>query len=141
MLLKKNIVYITKGFPASGKTTWARKFISDSNGKCKRVNKDDLRNMLDNDIYNQENELFICKIRDNIILDALKNNFDVIVDDTNVNPKHIEDIKILVGDLAEIIIKDFTYIPIKELYIRDSRRKKKVGKSVIRKMFEKYSSN
>lgn len=40
-------VYITKGLPASGKTTWAKEKTTSFPNSYKRVNKDDLREMLD----------------------------------------------------------------------------------------------
>ena len=36
-------VYITKGLPASGKTTWAKELVASAPNSYKRVNKDDLR--------------------------------------------------------------------------------------------------
>jgi len=41
-------VTILKGLPGSGKTTWAKEQIAKSPGNYKRINKDDLREMLDN---------------------------------------------------------------------------------------------
>jgi len=38
-------VIILKGLPASGKTTWAKKFVQENGGLYKRISKDDLRAM------------------------------------------------------------------------------------------------
>ena len=44
---EKNKVILTVGLPASGKSTWAKEQVSQNPGQYKRVNKDDLRAMLD----------------------------------------------------------------------------------------------
>ena len=46
---------MTKGLPASGKSTWAKQYLDDNPG-TKRVNKDDLRAMLDNGKWSKRNE-------------------------------------------------------------------------------------
>ncbi|MYV92394.1 AAA family ATPase, partial [Streptomyces sp. SID1034] len=40
-------VHVMTGLPASGKTTAARKLVAESEGRCRRVNLDDLRGMFD----------------------------------------------------------------------------------------------
>ena len=41
-------VTLTKGLPGSGKSTWAKQIIDENPSFFKRINKDDLRAMLDN---------------------------------------------------------------------------------------------
>ena len=40
-------LFFLRGIPASGKTTWAKDLVNRSNGRVKRVNRDDLRALLD----------------------------------------------------------------------------------------------
>ena len=47
---------MTKGLPASGKSTWAKLEVARSKGKTKRINKDDLRDMIDAGTWSKENE-------------------------------------------------------------------------------------
>ena len=77
-------VYLTKGLPGSGKSTWAKEMVSKNPNSYKRVNKDDLRAMLDNGKHSEDAEKFILNVRDSIILLALENGKHVIVDDTNL---------------------------------------------------------
>ncbi len=52
-----------KGLPASGKSTYARKLVADSQShkrKWKRANKDDLRAMIDDSNWSKTNEKFTC---------------------------------------------------------------------------------
>ena len=124
---------ITKGLPASGKTTWARK------QKAKRVNKDDLRAMLDNSEWSKENEKLVLNIRDLIIVECLAAGQDVIVDDTNLVPKHEAHIRELTASFKpEIVIKDFTDVPLSVCLLRDGERAKSVGEQVIRTMYNSF---
>lgn len=134
-------VIILKGLPGSGKSTWARKMVDDHPGEYKRVNKDDLRDMLDNGRQGKGNEQFILHIRDSIILTALQEGKSVIVDDTNLNPIHEKHIRDMVGDSAQIEIKVFS-TTVEECVARDKARgEKSVGEKVIRGMFNRYMRN
>jgi len=137
-------VIITKGIPASGKSTWAKEQIDKNPGMYKRVNKDDLREMLDNSNWSDSNEKFILKLRDQIIIEGLKAGKHVICDDTNLDPKHETRIREIVSeynktknDSVQVVIVNFN-ISVTEAIKRDSKRSKPVGAKVIRDMYNKY---
>lgn len=124
---------MTKGLPGSGKTTWAR-----AQGK-KRVNKDDLRDMLDKGVHSSKNEKFILDIRDFIVTVALSEGHDIIVDDTNFAPKHEKRLRELAeNNNAVFEVKDFTNVSLEECIKRDAKRDNKVGEKVIRHMYDMY---
>lgn len=133
-----------KGLPASGKSTWAKKMVDDNPGKFKRVNKDDLRAMLDNGRWSKSNEAFILAVRDTIIEGALMRGYDVIVDDTNLDPKHEEAMKAIGKKLKgvcdeEIFLEIKTFdMNVDECIARDLKRPQPVGEKVIRRMYEQY---
>lgn len=131
-------VIITKGLPGSGKSTYAKDLIRKEPGKYKRVNKDDLRAMLDDSHFSRKNEELVLSIRNSIILDSLDNGFHVIVDDTNLNPIHENRIIKLVTGIAEVEIMDFTDVSVDTCIKRDLGRAKSVGESVIRKMYNTF---
>lgn len=131
-------VIITKGLPGSGKSTWAKQYVDQFPNAVKRINKDDLRAMLDNSGHSKDMEKFVLEVRDSIILLALKNGKHVIVDDTNLAPKHEAHIRELVKGLAEVEIKDFTHVPIDVCIQRDLERQKSVGEKVIRSMYNQF---
>ena len=83
MIGKMRTIILTLGLPASGKSTWAKDQLQKYPGKYKRVNKDSLRDLLDNGSFNIENETFIEEVRDFIVQKAVVNGFDVIIDDTS----------------------------------------------------------
>jgi predicted kinase len=133
-------VIILKGLQGSGKTTWAKEQLKLFPNKYKRVNKDDLREMVDASIHSEENEKVILRIQDELILEFLKEGFSVIVDNTNLAPKHETRIKCLVKNKADVVIKDeFLYVPLEVCIERDSKRDKPVGEKVIRQTANQFS--
>lgn len=131
-------VIMMKGLPGCGKSTLAKKMIDDSPNSYKRVNKDDLRAMLDNGNHSKDMEKFILQVRDEIIIKAIENGKHVIVDDTNLAPKHEERIKQLIQGKAELSIIDMTDVPIDVCIERDLRRNRSVGEKVIRQMHRQF---
>jgi predicted kinase len=124
---------MTKGLPASGKTTWAKQ------QNAKRVNKDDLRAMIDNSKWSKDNEAQIIHVRNIIAAYHLDCGRDVIIDDTNLAPKHEEDLRNLADRLsAEFVIKDFTDVSLSTCLKRDSERANSVGEKVIRTMYNSF---
>lgn len=132
-------VFITRGLPASGKSTYAKNLATQKS--FKRINKDDLRMMLDNSVYSKTNEKFIIEVRNSLILSSLNNGFNVIVDDTNLNNIHIEQIEELVKGKAIVKIIDFTDIPLEVCIERDKERVNSVGEKVILDMYNKFLKN
>ena len=125
-----------KGLPASGKSTYAKEL---SKQGWKRVNKDDLRSMIDGGIWSKENEDIILLVRDNIINISLHRGFNVVVDDTNFSPEHEKNLRSL-SEVhgAEFKVKLFD-VPLKECIERDAKRTiGHVGKKVIIDMYNKY---
>lgn len=130
-------VIILKGLPASGKSTWAKKQIDENPGMYKRVNKDDLRLMLDNSKWSKDNEKFVLKMRDTIILEALEEGKHVIVDDTNLHEKHEVRIRQITKGKASVEVKEFNEDP--EVCIkRDLARANSVGQDVIMDMYNNF---
>lgn len=138
-----------KGLPASGKSTWAKELVNRGETKLnpayKRINKDDLRSMLDNGKWSKKNEKYILEVRDVLITDAINSGYHVIVDDTNLHPKHEINLRKLAVDFkgsygidVEFEIKDFTDVPIDVCIERDLKRANSVGEQVIRRMYNQF---
>lgn len=132
-------LYMAIGLPASGKTTWAKAKLAEHPGAYKRFNKDDLRGMIDGGKWSKENEKFILLLRDIGIVEALKAGKHVIVDDTNLAPKHQERLKQLASQNgAAFEIADFRHMPVDECVKRDQKRPNYVGEKVIRDMHAQF---
>lgn len=137
-------VIITKGLPASGKSTWAEQMVKDNPNAYKIVCKDNLREMLDNGNWGKDSEKLVLKIRDSLVIQILQAGKHVIICDTNLDPKHEQRIKQLIKEYNEqhheqvsVEIKFFD-VNIEECIKRDLKRAKPVGERVIRDMYEKY---
>lgn len=131
-----NKVYLMVGIPACGKSTFAKELMAKEPGRWKRINFDELRSSIDNGIYSPENEKIIIKTRDLLIQEALKNQFNVIVDNTHIKDKgrHFTHICSLVESLginAQVIEKPI-YCEVDEALERDAKRQAPVGEKVIR---------
>ena len=130
-------IYLTRWLPASGKTTRA-KLKQKELGNCKRVNKDDLRAMLDNSQWSKNNEKFVLQIRDMIVTEALKWWNHVIIDDTNFHEKHEDSMReIAKGHDARVEVVNFD-TPLEECIQRDLKRHNSVWEAVIRNMYNQY---
>ena len=131
-------LYMTKGLPASGKTTAAKALVATQIG-TKRVNKDDLRAMLDNGKWTEANERVILNLRDDLVKDLLDRNYHVIVDDTNLAPRHEVILKQIAKDhKARFEVLDFTHVAPEVCIERDLARPNSVGRKVILDMWERY---
>lgn len=135
----KKILFL-KGLPASGKSTWAKKKVDDFPGQYKRINKDDLRAMLDNSDHSKGRERFVLRARNMLVKECLTEGVTPIVDDTNFNPIHEEVIRQIAKEYdADVEIVDFK-TPLAECIARDRKRDNPVGEKVIRGMWLQYLS-
>jgi len=126
------------GLPASGKSTWAKDKVDKSPNSIKRVNKDELRAMLDNSYFSKGNEKFVLNIQDAIIKESLENGKHVIVDNTHLAPKHEARIRELIKGLAVLEIVDFCDVALETCLERDLKRPNSVGEKVIRDMYNQF---
>jgi predicted kinase len=127
-----------KGLPASGKSTWAKQMVADSKGMVKRVNKDDLRAMIDAGKWSKEREKEIVKARDLMIETFLDAGYDVIVDDTNFHPPYEERFRKFAEHFNIDFIVKYFEADVDECIRRDSQRDNPVGEKAIRDMYNRY---
>ncbi len=127
-----------RGLPASGKSTWAKAVVESHPNQYKRVNKDEIRDMIDNGFWSRDTEKFVLRVRDSIIAAALDNGKHVIVDDTNFAPKHEAHLKQMAkAHDAEFVVRNFE-ASVEDCIERDLKRSRSVGERVIRKMYNDY---
>ncbi len=135
--MKKLRLTILQGLPASGKSTYAKKLV-ETQPNTKRINKDDLRQMLDDRVFNKNNERFIIKVRDAIVKEALSNNYNVVVDDTNLAKYHIDRLREIAEEYNAKVDIVFINTPLEDCIQRDLQRFNSVGERVIKDMYYKY---
>ena len=133
-------ILVLRGIPASGKSTYAKQLVKDNPGMYKRINRDDLREMFDGYHLSKDNEKFAKKVRDILVMEALEAGKHVIVDDTNLSDRHINRMKQLAethrkktGHEVKVEVKEFE-VELEEAIERDKKRKRPVGKKVIKEM-------
>ena len=129
---------ITRGLPASGKTTFARKL----QPGVVRVNRDDLRRMLHGQrLFTQWAEGQVTHAQRAAVEALLRARADVIVDDTNLRGKTVREWAELAARFdATFEVHDFTDVPLEECLRRDADRPEdeQVGEEPIRRMHERY---
>lgn len=125
-------LYIMRGLPASGKSTKAEEILS--NGNTVRINKDLLRTMLHFDKFTGKNEAITCDAATLLAKHFLDSGLNVIIDDTNLNPRTYLGWKEVGNQYAKSVDTIDMYTTVSECVIRDSKREKPVGRDVIVKM-------
>lgn len=129
-------VIIMQGLPASGKSTESKKLVDKEN--YKRINKDDLRAMVDNKYHSKTNEKLILKARDSLLSLYLSSGRNVVVDDTNFEQYHIDRITEIASEYNAQVEVKFIDTPLDVCIERDKKRENGVGAHVIRSMNNKY---
>jgi predicted kinase len=147
---------ITRGLPASGKSTFAVKMLEKLPDTI-RVERDLLRDQLYNSRaysapegstpeeiaafsqYLRDREATITQIQRSMVEVALTAGKNVIVSDTNLRASYVKDWYKLAnkfGVVAEVI--DFSDVSVDECIRRDAVRDNSVGETVIRDMYKRF---
>jgi len=130
-------IILTIGLPASGKTTWALEQAKADPKGCVIVCRDDLRNSHGG--FHKDREGIITGFQRAMAESAIEAGKNVIVADTNLNPKTRNLWKAF--SLAHDISyeeKAFTDVPLEVCIKRDAKRAAPVGEKVIRDFYNKY---
>lgn len=135
--MSKAKIIMLRGLPASGKSTWAKQYIADNPQAC-RVNKDDLRAMLHGGKFSKSNERQTIRVRNAAVIAGLDMGRVVIVDDTNFNPIHEQELSKMASQLgAGFEVMDFD-VDLATAIERDLKRPASVGSEVIKRMYKQY---
>jgi predicted kinase len=126
---------LTKGLPASGKTTWAKEYIQ-KHPETANLCKDDLRLQLSG---TNKREKRIIKVRDLLTEYYFEQGYSVIWSDTNLNPIHLtRSTELAERYTAKLVIQDFTDVSLAECIRRDLIRANSVGQQAIEQMYYDY---
>jgi len=135
--MKNKKILLLVGIPASGKTTWKEKFLS-QNDNYISVSRDDFRYMLKNSGWlDPKGEKLVTELVEQTIIRAINSKYNVVVDQTNVNIKHLNPFIEFCEKLADVEFQIFD-IPYEVAVERDSKRENSVGENVIKKMYQNY---
>jgi predicted kinase len=75
-------IKILSGIPGCGKSTWSMNYVIE-NRNIMRINRDDLRHILVEDVSTDGNDHLINKVKNSIIRIAIESNRNIILDDTH----------------------------------------------------------
>jgi predicted kinase len=134
---------ITRGLPASGKTTWARAWVGDDPWRL-RVNRDDLRSMATGRAVLPGRLEDAVTVAQHAAVEALlRAGHAVVVDDTNLRLRHARAWAELAGRAdADFAVRDFTDVPVAVCVERDAARaaagEAAVGADVIRDLHARF---
>lgn len=150
--MEKKKLILTRGIQGSGKSTWARKWVEEDPEHRIRINNDDIRNML-GVYWVTSREGLVSDIKKRAAQYAMYRNYDIVVDNMNLNPKEVKFWEDLVWahnetvgnnsefkdkyDSYEIEFKDF-FIPLEECIRRDAMRSNPIGEKTIRDTWRRY---
>lgn len=130
---------ICRGLPASGKSTWAKQWVLEDPEHRVRINQDDIRLMLGK-YWVPSREKLVQEIQFDAIVEALSKEFDVVIDNTNLNKKVLDQFNRLIKTFEdyEIEYKDFFDTPLSVCIERDKNRDLQVTEKVIRSFYNNY---
>lgn len=135
-------LHITRGLPGSGKTSFALTWVAEDPAKRLRLNRDEFRTMVHDSYRGEHTESATTLAQYAAVRAGLRAGRDVIVDDTNLNPKTVKKLfKLAEQSGAGVVVHDFvlpTQTCIDRDQLRDADGERSVGSDVIAKMYGRY---
>lgn len=134
---------ILQGLPASGKSTYAKKLVNENPENTVIVNRDSIREGFGK-YWVPSRENLVTRVENKMIDIALAENYNVIIDAVNLNPKTIAKFDQYKRVNVEVIYKHFETSFWKCIF-RDWKRGlfggRKVGYKVIKSFYDRYYKN
>ncbi len=143
-MTEQPILILTRGIPASGKTTRARAWVAEAPLTRARVNRDDLRTMMFGGwtgLPEHEGAVSLAQVA--AVYDLLRSGWSVVVDDTNLDDRVVHLLRGIAADaLATVEVWDLRDTPVEVCVQRDRERaargERAVGEAVIRDKAARY---
>lgn len=133
-------VYVTRGLPGSGKSTWASRFVADSPNHY-RLNMDSYRAMLGfengSDLWTKEKEAVAFDLMLTSLVTMVRAGHNVVIDNCHIRLDWLKKYKkALALEDVTFYVRDFTYVSAESCIWNDSFREgpAQVGADVIKKM-------
>ena len=142
---------ILQGLPASGKSTYAVKWVNEDPEHRLRINQDSIRMMfgkywLEDEIQLKKRESITSNITMELLKQSMLKQFDIVLDNMNLNTKVLSSIEDYVNyfnmkfsDLQAYKIEYKLFKePLNVLIDRDSKRDRPIGAAVITNLYNWY---
>lgn len=130
---------LTRGIPASGKSTWAKAWVLSGKDRV-RINRDDIRMQLFNKEFGVDEDA-VTAVEDAMITAALKSGRSVVVDDCNIQRKYINRLSAIghrYGASVRVVQFD---IKLSDALDRNAKRDRVVPENIIRDMFKRLGAD
>ena len=140
---KTPFLFITRGLPGSGKSTWADNTIRVLKNVVK-VERDEIRQQLFKSYWTgkQEDEELVTRIQDAAVRNYLTNGVNVIVSDTHLPDRSVKKWIKLAAELGvNFGVQDFRDVPLDKVLEQNENRKwraKYVDPDVIRDKYNRF---
>lgn len=134
-----NVMIITRGYPASGKSTWARSWVAENPDNRIEVNRDNVRKIINcHPVGTKAQENMITDFNNNVIHDAINNKKDIVISDTNMRDRYVKQyMRVAFEHDYQVEFQDFI-VEYDELIRRDKNRDDSVGEQVIRMYKDRF---
>lgn len=142
---------VLRGLPASGKSTYAIKWVNEDPEHRLRISQDSIRMMfgkywLEDKVQLKKRESITNNINIELLKQCMFNQFDIVLDNMNLNTRTLSGIEDYVSYFNMKFVKlkgykieyKFFKEPLNVLINRDSKRDKSVGADVITNLYNKY---
>lgn len=133
-------VFLTKGAPASGKSTWAKAEIAKDPLNWLRINNDDIRAMTNGSVFSADYEKLIRETRNFLIKQGIQRGMNIILDNVNSSKRNWEDVCKIVQETNKDVqvLEKLFYVDLEELLERNGKREgsARVPDEVVKKFFK-----
>lgn len=124
--------------PASGKSTWAKKYVQDRINWI-RISNDEMRVCFFNRVFSKGDTDTINKLRLNLVRFAMDQKLNIVVDNVNLHPQHEQQLKSLCGEANyKFKIQSFCDVSLAECLRRNKLRKDSVPAVIIVEMYNRF---
>lgn len=118
---------VTRGLPASGKSTWAKAWVAEDPRHRARVEKDQLRAMMHDSVWlGKHTEDQVNLVEYNMVYDLLKEGISVVVSDTNLDVYTFDKWKDMSENTklthVEFSVQDLRDVPLQVCLDRNAKR-------------------
>lgn len=140
-------IIIMQGIQGSGKSTWAKNWVAENPTQRVRWNNDSIREMFG--VYwvpERESLNALDPMKVAFLEKFMSSNYDIVIDDMNLNPKTTKGIEALIKVLNNKLGVEYEVeyhlmtTPLNVCIERDSKRPNPIGEKVIKDTFKRYQS-
>lgn len=145
--MKERVIILTRGIQASGKSTFADKWVKEKPTERIRINWDSLRNMFGEYWVESREKLGVIRdMTDAFFKAPMEKGWDIIMDNMNLNPKGWKEMQNRIDKYNSthteyhysLKFEDFFDVSVEECIRRDSLRPHPIGESVIKRTYRQY---